>query len=497
MKNNILNFNQFLAINEAKISKEKIKIIALSNMSEESYTIPILEATCKKRGIECYSIDINTCIIEIDESMKNDLFISDSNRKKSIPISTENTAILCRRGIVRSTFTRDIVEHLENKGFFVVNSLESMMICENKYITSKILESYGVPIPKMAIIENEDGIEPAIKKIGGKFPLIMKLLSGSQGIGVSIIESEASLRSVLQTIWKLNSNTEVLIQEKIESDHDIRIHVLTRKFNSPKPDESDSVLLGYMRRNRVKNDFRTNHSLGGSAQKIKITKEQEVIALESAKAIGANWAAVDLMVDKKTGKNYVLEVNSSPGSKGLKSSTGINVIDDIVNFLIDKKNWIRNKRKVGFREVIHIEGIGDFVAKFDTGNGAKHSSLSFDEIEIAKDEKTVKWKIGEFEFENEIEDWCEPEVGTESHRRPVISLDIQFAGKTYKQIQVGLHDRKEKSTKFLVNRNFMENIGCIVSPSKIFVVTKFDEPYNPIDAKKNSHGGIIFKKLAK
>jgi len=497
MKKRILYFSEFVQLNEAKkveADRDKIQLILLSNMSEESYTVPVVAKNCEKRGIPHRIIDINTCVIEKDPSMKYDLFIWDSHNTEKMGISADNTAILTRRGVVRSTFTRSIVEELENNGFFVVNSLSSMMACENKYVTSKILEDAGLPVPKMSIIENEEGIESAVEKVGGKFPVVMKLLSGSQGIGVSIIESLASLKSVLQTLWKLDGKIEVLIQEKIESDHDLRIHVLTRKFNAPKPDESDAVLLGYMRRNRVNKDFRTNHSLGGTVEKTKVTKEQEVIAIECARAIGCNWAAVDLIVDKKTGKNYVLEVNSSPGTQGLKKATGIDVIGDILDFLEDKTNWIRNKRIIGFREVIHIDGIGDFVAKFDTGNGSMSSSMTYDKMQISDDEKTVEWEINGKKFKSDIIDWANTEVGTEVHTRPIILMDIQFNGKNYREVHVSLVDRKDKSTKFLVNRKLMERIGCSVSPNKTFIITKFDGEYDATKSKGDPHAGIIFKK---
>lgn len=497
MENKVLHFNEFIQLNEAKKAnpgEDSIKLILFSNMSEESYTVPVVAKNCEKRNIPHRIIDINTCILEKDPKMKYDFFISDSQSSKKMGISVDDTAILTRRGVVRSTFTRGIVEELESNGFFVVNTLESMMACENKYITSKILEAAGIRVPKMSIIENEDGIESAIKTVGGNFPVVMKLLSGSQGIGVSIIESEASLKSVLQTLWKLDTSLEVLIQEKIESDHDLRIHVLTKRFNSPNPTETDSVLLGYMRRNQVGKDFRTNHSLGGTVEKTEVSKEQELIAIESAKAIGCNWAAVDLIVDKKTGENYVLEVNASPGTQGLKKATGIDVVADILDFLSDKTNWIRNRKMIGFREVIYIEGIGDIVAKFDTGNGSIASTLTYDKIEVAEDKKSIKWELGKKKFTHDIVDWTNTEVDDEVYTRPVILLDIQFNGKTYRDVPVGLSDRKEKSTKFLVNRKLMERMGCSVAPGKTFVATKFEGEYDALKAKGEPHGGIIFKK---
>ena len=495
MKREILYFSEFVALNEAKSTpkKPKVKVIMLSNLSEESYTIPAIEAECKKRGIDCRAIDINTINITPDKKMKYDFYISDSkNNKKPFGISVDDTAILTRRGVVSSTFTRDVVTQLEDNGFFVVNTMDSIMACENKYVTSKLLLDAGIPVPKMAIIENEDKIEQGVKAVGSKFPVVIKLLSGSHGIGVSIVDSYASLRSVLQTIWKLDKSIEILIQEKIDSEYDLRIHVLSKRFNAPVPEETDSVLLGFMRRNRVKKDFRTNYSLGGTVEKTKVSKEQEQIAIDAAKAIGCNWCGVDIIVDKKTGKNYVLEVNSSPGTQGLKKATGIDVVSDIVDFVSDKANWSRSKKVVGFREVVHVPGIGDIVAKFDTGNGSLSSSMTYDKAVLSKDEKSVDWELGGKKFTSKVIDFATAEVGDQKLRRPIIELDIQFAGKTYKDVYISLVDRKEKSTKFLVNRKFMERMGCAVSPTKTFIVTSFDGEYAAGEAKGVAHGGIKF-----
>jgi len=494
MKREILYFNEFVALNEAKSSKPKTKIVLLSNLSQESYTIPAVLEECKKRGIECRAIDVSTASIIPDKKMKYDFMIFDAKNKKPMGISVDDTAILTRRGVVSSTHTRDIVSTLEDNGFFVVNTLDSIMACENKYVTSKLLMDAGIPVPKMAIIENEEKIDQGVKEVGGKFPVVIKLLSGSHGIGVSIVDSYGSLKSVLQTIWKLDKSIEILIQEKIDSEYDLRIHVLTKKFNAPVPEDTDAVLLGYMRRNRVKKDFRTNYSLGGTVEKTKVTKEQEEIAINAARAIGCNWCGVDLIVDKKTGKNYVLEVNSSPGTQGLKKATGIDVVSDIVDFITDKANWIRSKKVVGFREVLHVEGVGDIVAKFDTGNGSLSCSMTYDKAELSDDEKVVKWELGGKKFTSKVIGFANAEVGDKVSRRPIIELGIQFAGKTYKDVHVSLVDRKDKSTKFLVNRKFMERIGCAVSPNKTFIVTTFDGEYAAGEAKGKAHAGIKFKK---
>jgi ribosomal protein S6--L-glutamate ligase len=485
------SYDEFL--NEAKEMQSDLKIIVLSNMSSNSYTIPALEEELKKRKIVFRVVDINTCKLKQKKDNSGDFEISDI-KNKPFTINSDDTAVLTRRGVIRNTVTQDIVAKLEENNFFVVNTLESILACENKFTTSKILADAGVPIPKMALIENVERIEEAVKEVGGKFPIVLKLLSGSHGIGVSIIESQESLKSVLQTLWKVNDGIEVMIQEKIDAEYDLRIHVLTKKFNSPEPDDSDSVILGAMRRNKVEKDFRTNYSLGGTVEKVKITPEQKEIAIAAAKAIGCNWCGVDIIVDANTGKNYVLEVNSSPGTQGLKKATGIDVVADIVDFVQDKENWVKSRIVIGFSEMITIPKLGSFVAKFDTGNGSHSCSLTYDEMELDRKNKKIKWKLGKSNFEHDIVGYSETRVGEKVYNRPIILLDIEFAGKLYTDIEVSLVDRSDKTTPFLVNRKFMERIGCSVNPSKTFMVSEAPKNYTDQETKTDPHGGISFQK---
>jgi len=132
------------------------------------------------------------------------------------------------------------------------------------------------------------------------------------------------------------------------------------------------------------------------------------------------------------------------------------------------------------------------VAKFDTGNGSASCSITYDKMEVDEKSKTVKWKLGRKDFKNKIIGYSNAEVGDEVHERPIIEVDIIFANKLYKKVHVSLVDRKDKSTKFLVNRKFMERIGCAVDPSKTFILTKAPKNYKPNDSKGNSHDGIEF-----
>tara|TARA_R110001592_G_scaffold162601_1_gene396207 strand:+ start:13022 stop:14497 length:1476 start_codon:yes stop_codon:yes gene_type:complete len=488
-KSSLKTYNDFFFTNE-NLKPTEIKVVLLSNFDAESHTANDFEKSFKKKTKLFYPININKA--KLKTLSKGTIELSDGVNK-TVKLNRDNTVILTRRGVIKNTKTKNLVVDLERKGFYIFNSLASILNCECKWSTYRKLKEAGLPTPATALLDDVADIDSALAEIGGSFPLIIKTLSGSHGIGVSIVDSLESLKSVLQTIWKLKPGIEVILQEKIEADSDLRIHILTKKFNHPINDEdpTNSVLLGYMRRNKIDNDFRTNHSLGGTVEKTEVTDEQAELCIAASKVMGCNWCGVDIIEDKETGKNYILEINASPGTIGLKKATGIDVLGSVADFVLDQNNWISEKHSIGFREMIHIDGIGDVVAKFDTGNGSIASALHADKYTVNGD--TVKWEIGSKRFSNKIVQFSNTEVGNIIEKRPVIEMNVSFMGNLFKNVPISLDNRTTKSTKFLVNRKLMEAIGVSVSPSKVFIVTKKPKKYSAIKTKEQRHGGIYFK----
>jgi len=486
-KNVLKTYNDFFL--SEKLDSSDINVVLLSNFDAESHTANDFDKSFKGKAKNFYPININKAKVK---NLKDDsVEITDGEIKANV--NSNDTVIITRRGVIKNTRTKNVVEELERNGFFIFNSLNSIMNCECKWSTYKKLKDAGLPTPRTVLLDSDDDIKTAVEEVGGKFPLIIKTLSGSHGIGVSVVDSLESLKSVLQTIWKLKPGSEIIIQEKIDADSDLRVHVLTKKFNHPvsEEDPSNSILLGYMRRNKIDNDFRTNHSLGGTVEKTKVSDEQTELCIKAAKAMGCNWCGVDIIEDTKTGKNYILEVNSSPGTTGLKKATGIDVLGKVANFVLDKDNWISEKHTIGFRELVEIPGIGDIVGKFDTGNGSSASTLHADEFEIDGD--FVNWKLGKKKFKNKIIGYTETEIGEKTHKRPIINLNLKFLNKVYHDAMIALEDRSSKSTKLLINRNLMESMGLKVSPSKVFLLTNKPKQYSAASAKGKRYGGIFFK----
>jgi ribosomal protein S6--L-glutamate ligase len=463
LNSNVLDYHSFL--NESK--EEDVKIIIFTGRKKGSSTTKSFEEICKKRNIECYVLDINNVLLE--KVYNGHILLSNDQR---ILINPETTAIIPRRGVLENSHTKRLISKLEKSRYFIVNSLESIKVCESKFITSQILEEYGLPIPKYSLVPDVSFLDTALDLVGGEFPVVLKLLSGTQGIGVSVVDSYASLKSVFQTIKKLNPDSEILIQQMIDSDFDIRIQTLVKDFNPLKPFKNNKIILGSMKRKKVDGDFRTNYSLGGEVEKYEIDKSLEKLAFEAATAVGCHWSGVDIIIDKKTNRPYILEINSSPGTEGISKVLGEPIVSKIIDYVIDKSNWYYYNLEVGYLENIEIPGIGNLIAKFDTGNSSKSCSIHADKIEEV-DGKLI-WSLHGKKFVHDIVDYSTTLVGHVIHKRPVIEMDIIFNDVLVKDVRFSPTNRKNKSTTLLMNRNFMSDLGIVVNANKAFVIT--DEP---------------------
>lgn len=495
-KNNLNNFSIFYDfINEAK-NNEGINVIVLSGSEGISPTSESFMEECKKRKIKCNIINISKYIIEKNAIGGHNLFLP-SDRKNIISIDPFNTVIIPRRGVLLNTRSKEIMREFEESRYFCLNTLESMEDCEDKYRTLKILEKENLPVPRYAIIDNENSIDDALKKIGGKFPIVMKLLSGSQGIGVSIVDSYESLKSVYQTIAKVSLTKEVLLQEKIESNYDIRIQVLTKKIDPlALKNVTNCEIIGSMKRLAVKDDFRTNYSLGGKVKKIKLTREIEEIASKAANALGCHWCGVDIMIDNNTKRPYILEVNASPGTEGISEVMGEPIVDKVIDFITNKENWYYPGIEVGYLENVYIENIGEFVAKFDTGNGSNSCTIHADSFK--EKNKYLYWKIGNKSFKNKIIDYSLAEIGEDRLKRPIIELGMYINDIYIEKIEVSPSDRTNKSTPLLINRKTMRKMGLIVNPHKVFVMTeKPIDGFSPKHSRGDKNAGIKISKIKK
>jgi RimK family alpha-L-glutamate ligase len=442
-------------------SDKKINIIALTEKNPQNIdglypSAKKIKDACEKRGYPFYPILIpgSSYVSEIDQNSPN-IIIRDIKLKSKIELEPENTVVIIRGSVIHDQNVSSFLTYLESKGVFIINNKDSINLCANKYNTTVKLMTGGIPVPRTSLINKIDDLEEALEKIGSQFPIIVKTLRGSAGIGVSRIDSKESLIGVLQSLWK--HRAQLLIQEFLKSDFDVRTIVL------------DGKVISVMRRNKIKGDFRSNFSLGGIVEPYKLSKEEERIVLDSAKLAGTFFCGVDHMV--VDGKPYVIEVNSSPGSKGMLKATGINVIEILMDYISDKNNWKRPVSEIGYIEKIFIPEIGiKFNATADTGNGM-YNVLNAENLKII--DNIVSFKTDCRKIVKKLQGYVDVNVGGVRdfiEKRPLVYFDVEFNGKIYKNVIFTLDDRPEPLSPVLLCRDFLSEIGVNVNPRLKFTL---------------------------
>jgi RimK family alpha-L-glutamate ligase len=473
-------FGKIIAEQEERAKGTDVNVLILSVKEWEAgekddspkWTVNRIKNWCQSKNISCYVAYMGDSFI----TRKDDVLkIQNTGDDTGFVLDPAKTIVMIRGGaqITKSHMMADLIAQLERYNIFCVNSRETIEACGDKYRTYLKLTDAGLPCPRSALVHGEEMIAPAMARIGGKFPVVVKLLSGSKGVGVFIIDSEKSLKSVLQVMWKVDENAELLMQEFIAAEFDVRVHVL-----------GDRVVAA-MKRYVIKDDFRSNYSLGSEIESIDLEKDQKEICIKAAKAVGALWAGVDMIIAKEDKKPYFLEINSSPGTYGIEKAMKKDVVSEVMNYLADKKNWIKVPQMCGFQEIVDIDEIGSIVAKFDTGNGAT-CAVHAEDIKIDKEKKTVSWHTNGTKFDNHPYHrrikLIKGAIGGTEVKKVTVLLNVNFNGTLYKNVEFALDDRTGKTTPVLISRKYMRDANIIVNPSKAFLVTI--NPFNNDDQKE-------------
>lgn len=226
-------------------------------------------------------------------------------------------AIIPRIGASDTYHGVSVVRQFEAMGIFSVNSSEGISYCSDKWTTFQILVQNKVPVPKTMLASYLEAAEQ-LKTFENK-PIIIKLLEGTHGEGVILAEKP---QNALATIETLNAaGVRFLLQEYIEESNgaDIRAIVV------------DGVVVAAMKRQCKTGEFRSNLHRGGSSTAIKLTSEEEKIAIKAAKAMRLGFCGVDILQSKNG--PLVLEINSTPGLEGIENTTGINISKSVIGYI--------------------------------------------------------------------------------------------------------------------------------------------------------------------
>ena len=448
----------------AKIITEKKediipKFIVLSDEPENSelfYTAKRVSEECKKLNYKCYIVYIDGAYIKVEDGIRT---IHNQNDKKGFVIDNKDTIAIIRGSITRKDSWLDLLSQLEKGNICCVNSRQTVNLCADKYRTYLRLADFGLNQPKTVLIPNTDSIDTAIETLDSDFPVIVKTLRGSKGIGVIFIESHRSLQAIVQLIYK-DDELELLLQEYIKTDFDIRVLVLGGK------------ILASMKRVVIEGDFRSNFSQGGKVEEFKLTDLEIEQCILAAKAVNGIYVGVDLIPSKNREKEkpYIIEVNSSPGTEGIESATKDNLIEKLLKHFENPKNKFSVPIECGYKEVVTIQPFGDIPAKFDTGNSG-YNVIHADSFTINDD--YITWSLFDKKVKSKIVDKIKVNVGglrDYVEDRYLIHLDVEFLGDLYKDVLFTLDNRSERS-KILLERDFMIKLNVMVNPRRKYIVT--------------------------
>ncbi len=230
-------------------------------------------------------------------------------------------AVIPRIGASVTFFGTAVVRQFEQMGTFCLNTSEAIMASRDKLRSMQILSRHDVGIAPTAFVKSQNDILNAINEMGGA-PVIIKLLSGTQGIGVILAESNKVAEAIIETLTSVQQN--VLVQKFVSESkgRDIRAFVV-----------GDRVVAA-MRRRAAGSEFRSNVHRGGSAEAIKLDPEFERTAVRAAHILNLQVAGVD-MLEGKDGP-VIMEVNSSPGLEGVEGATGVNIADAMIQYLEER-----------------------------------------------------------------------------------------------------------------------------------------------------------------
>ena len=294
-----------------------MKIAILSRKASLYSTRRLVEAA-KQRGHEARVIDTLRCYMNVATHRPEVHYRGE--------ILEGFDAVIPRIGASITFYGAAVLRQFEIMGVYPVNESVAISRSRDKLRSLQLRSRKGIGLPVTGFAHSPDDVDDLIKMVGGA-PVVIKLLEGTQGIGVVLAETQQAAESVIEAFMGLKAN--ILVQEYIREagGADIRCLVVGDK------------VVAAMKRQAKEGEFRSNLHRGGSASLIKISPEERSTAVRAAKVMGLNVAGVDIL--RSNHGSVVMEVNSSPGLEGIEQATGRDVAGIIIEFI--EKNAKPNK----------------------------------------------------------------------------------------------------------------------------------------------------------
>lgn len=284
--------------------------LAILSRKASLYSTSRLREAALERGHEVQIIDYLRCYMNIASHRPQVMYAGK-------PLEGID-AIIPRIGASHTFYGTAVVRQFEMMSVFPTNSSQAISRSRDKLRCLQLLSRLGIGLPVTSFAHSTKDVDGLISLVGGA-PLVVKLLEGTQGIGVVLAETHKAAESVIEAFRGLDAN--ILVQEFIKEagGSDIRCFVVGER------------VVASMMRTAPEGEFRSNIHRGGSAKKIKLTPEERSTATRAAKAMGLKVAGVDLL--RSNHGPVVMEVNSSPGLEGIEGASGKNVAGKIIEYI--------------------------------------------------------------------------------------------------------------------------------------------------------------------
>ena len=285
--------------------------IAILSRGPKLYSTRRLKEAAIERGHDAKVLNTLSCSIEVAHGSPRLYY---KNKK----LSTYD-AVIPRIGASITFFGTAVLRQFEQMGVFCVNPSHAISVSRDKLRALQILSRHEVGIPTTLFVRHVSEILPGIERMGGP-PVVVKLLEGTQGIGVILADSTKVAEAIIETLAG-PAQMSVLLQEFIAESRgtDIRAFVVGGR------------VVAAMRRTASGDEFRSNIHRGGSADVVTLDEEYERTAIHAAQIMGLRVAGVDLL-EGRAGP-IVMEVNSSPGLEGIEAATGVDVAGEIISLI--------------------------------------------------------------------------------------------------------------------------------------------------------------------
>lgn len=294
--------------------------IAILSRGPKLYSTSRLKEAGLQRGHDMQVVDYLRCSMDITSHRPKMYY-------KSQPLEDVD-AVIPRIGASQTFYGTAVVRQFEMMGVYPLNESQGISRSRDKLRSLQLLSRAGVGLPVTAFAHSPRDVDSIIATVGGA-PLVVKLLEGTQGIGVVLCETRGAAESVIEAFRGLDAY--ILAQEFIAEagGMDIRCIVVGGR------------VVATMKRQGAKGEFRSNLHRGGNAAAIKITPEERATAVRAAKVMGLGVSGVDIL--RSNHGPVVMEVNSSPGLEGVEEATGVDVAGKIIEYL--EKNAQKGKTK--------------------------------------------------------------------------------------------------------------------------------------------------------